>query len=68
MPGGPAEHAGVRAGDTLVELDEAAVRTIDDVHRFLSGAPIGARVRIGVVREGRRLQLEATLSQAPEEP
>jgi S1-C subfamily serine protease len=40
------------------------VATLDDVQRFLNRAPIGATIRVGLLRRGQRLDLAATLAQA----
>jgi len=66
LTGSPAEAAGVRPGDVIVALDDTTVRTIDDVHRFLSRAPIGADTQIGVLRGAERISLTAKLVAAPE--
>ena len=61
LPGGPAEHAGVRAGDVITRLGPLAVgrdRTFGDLLRlFYEGDTVG----IEVVRDGKRttLALEA---------
>ncbi len=66
VTGSPAEAAGVRPGDVIVALDDMTVRTIDDVHRFLSRAPIGGDTQIGVLRGTERISLTAKLVAAPE--
>ncbi len=64
--GSPADLAGLRPGDVIVALDGAPVTTVDDVHRFLSRAPIGAVTHLTVLRGGDRLDLAAVLSLAAE--
>jgi S1-C subfamily serine protease len=66
VPRSPAEAAGVRTGDVVVGLDETIVRTIDDIHRFLSRATIGSNVTIAVLRGAGRVSLTARLAAAPE--
>lgn len=66
LPGSPADRAGIRPGDILVALNDTLMTTIDDVHRFLSRVEIGSTVRVGVLREGQRLDLPATLTELPE--
>ncbi len=65
-PEGPADRAGIRPGDLLVSIDGLPLEGIDDLHRFLSRATIGATVTVGVVREGRLLTLPVTLGAEPE--
>ncbi|MFF8504258.1 S41 family peptidase [Streptomyces anulatus] len=59
QPGGPADRAGIRAGDLLRTLDGRAVgkRPVAEVVALLrgdgTGADEGSRVELGLVREGR---------------
>jgi S1-C subfamily serine protease len=65
--GSPAERAGLRTGDVILAFDETPITTIDELQRFLSRAPIGTTVRIGVLRGDQRLELSAVLTAAPDE-
>ena len=55
----PAARAGLRERDIIVALDDQPVGTVDDLHRELTEARIGTRLRISVVRELEKLSLEA---------
>ena len=66
VPGSPAERAGLQTRDVIVALDDSPVRTVDDMHRFLTRAEVGATVRVAVLRGAQRVELRATLSAAPE--
>ena len=59
----PAEHAGLRVEDLVVELDGAPVASIDDIQRAMTEAAIGNSVSMRVLR-GERL---ITLTLAPVE-
>jgi S1-C subfamily serine protease len=61
MPGSPAETAGLRAGDVVIAVDGTRINSIDDIHRLLNRTAPGARVRVEILRAGRRHQLSATL-------
>jgi putative serine protease PepD len=68
IPGGPADDAGVRAGtdaDVIVEVDGRAVRDPDDIAAAIAGKRPGDQVRVVVLRDGRRVSLEATLGRRP---
>jgi hypothetical protein len=58
-PGGPADAAGVKRGDILVEIDGHAVRTVEDFMFVLAGATPGAKAKITVIRDGKKVELEA---------
>jgi len=51
FPDGPAEAAGLRAGDTITTIDELPVATPADVVRALRGRP-GTTVRLAFTRDG----------------
>ena len=58
QPEGPAERAGLRRGDLIVE---AAGRTIENLYDYtfaLEAMQIGEPVTIVVEREGKRVSLE----------
>ena len=52
VPGSPAEEAGVRAGDLLVELDGRRISGLEDVQRRMEDEIIGTRVVLTLLRQG----------------
>jgi hypothetical protein len=61
--GSPAEIAGLRAGDRLVEFDGVAIANLEEYAALLFGASAGQRVVIVAVRDGERIVVEAILGQ-----
>ncbi|MBI5016365.1 MAG: trypsin-like peptidase domain-containing protein [Deltaproteobacteria bacterium] len=57
-PGGPAERAGVHLGDLIVGMNDRAVATVDDMHRFLAEWPPGRPVSLHIVRWTERATVE----------
>ena len=55
--GGPAAAAGVAAGDLIVRFGGEAVNGIDDVHRLLTAARIGAPAVLTVLRGAQKRDL-----------
>lgn len=53
----PARTAGLREGDVIVALDEKPVAGVDDLHRLLTDAQVGARCVLTVIRHTERLSL-----------
>jgi S1-C subfamily serine protease len=58
VEGGPADRAGLRPEDLIVELDGAAIEGMDDLQRVVVNELIGRSVRAGIVREGREIEVE----------
>jgi S1-C subfamily serine protease len=56
-PDSPAQHAGIRDGDLIVEFDGEPVGGIDDIHRLLTGEKVAARTSITLIRGTERLNL-----------
>jgi hypothetical protein len=63
MPGGPAEEAGLRQGDLLVELDGETLDTIVDFQGALAAREPGDRVRVKYLREGQSFECDVVLSE-----
>ena len=69
MKGGPAETAGLRAGDVVVELNGTRIHEVPDLQRHIANVAPGQRVRLGVVREGAPQRITVTVAEMPgEEP
>jgi serine protease Do len=61
--GSPAERAGLRAEDLIVELAGTPVERVDDIQRLMTEDVIGERVRAYVIRGDRWLDLELVPSE-----
>jgi Do/DeqQ family serine protease len=69
MKGGPAEAAGLRPGDVVVELDGAPIREVPDLQRRVAGVAPGQKVRLVVVRDRASVPVSVTVGEMPaEEP
>ncbi|MGB9233389.1 MAG: trypsin-like peptidase domain-containing protein [Terriglobales bacterium] len=56
-PNSPARMGGVREGDVIVALDGKPIAGVDDLHRLLTDAQVGARCELTVIRHTERLGL-----------
>jgi S1-C subfamily serine protease len=54
----PAERAGLRAEDLIVEVDGVSVGAVDDLQRLMAGDAIGRPVTARLLRQGRELTVE----------
>jgi len=64
--GTPSDNAGLKQGDVIVALDG---KTIEEVGAFRNAIGLkspGAKVNLTVLRDGRRMELTATLGKLPE--
>jgi len=62
----PAEKAGVRQGDVIVEFDGEKVRGEDQFRMMAAGRKPGSKVEVVVIRDGERRKLELTMGERPE--
>lgn len=69
LPGQPAERAGIKARDIILSLDGAPVAQPRDLIRLVSMTPVGKKVEVGVLRDGKseRLTVEIGEYKEPEE-
>lgn len=47
---GPAARAGMAPGDLIIAIADTEVKSVDDLHRFLTDWPVGKSVRISAIR------------------
>ena len=63
-PDSPAEKAGMRRGDILVELDGREIRDVNDFVYVLRRARPGERARAAVLRAGERVEMEVVFGES----
>jgi serine protease Do len=56
--GGPAEEAGIKAGDIVVEFDGKPVESMRALPRIVADTPPGETVDATVIRDGERIELK----------
>ena len=52
---GPAEKAGIEAGDVIVEFDGRAVNQMRDLPRIVAETEVGRQVPVKVLRKGKEM-------------
>ena len=65
VQGGPADRAGLRPGDVIVRMDDAAVDTVEDLFVELRHRKPSSQVRITFIRDHREQQATVTLTDRP---
>ena len=58
VEGSPAQDAGLRAEDLIIDLDGIAIERVDDVQRLMGREAIGRSVPVRVLRGDQWLDLE----------
>lgn len=59
-PDSPAQQAGLREGDVMVEFNGQPIPSIDALHKFLTGDQIGVPSRLTVIRGTEKMDLPIT--------
>ena len=67
MPGGPAAAAGLRRDDVIVTLDGQPIWDVRQLQRRVRAAPLGAPLKVVVLRERERVELPVRVGPMPEE-
>jgi len=68
LEGGPAEKAGLRLGDIVLEVDGRSIEHVDALGYRLATAGLGRAVAIKVLSRNKRRDLTINLEKAPEIP
>jgi len=63
--GGPAEQAGIVAGDVIVSFDGKPIPTMRMLPRVVAETDVGKAVKVEIVRQGERLTFDVTLGEMP---
>ncbi len=64
--GSPAEKAGLKVGDVVIQVDGVKVTNSQDVVREVLKKKVGQTVNFVVLREGKRTEIAVTTAQMPE--
>ncbi|OYT71308.1 MAG: hypothetical protein CFK49_03720 [Armatimonadetes bacterium JP3_11] len=63
----PAARAGIEPGDVVIEVDGTPVKNESQFREIIADKGPNAKVRLGILRDGKRIDLEATLTVHPED-
>ncbi len=67
VPDSPAEKAGFKVGDVVVEFNGKKIIRSSDLPLAVGRAPIGKKARVGLIREGKRRTLSVVIAELPPE-
>ena len=63
-PGGPADKAGIKAGDAITEFDGEKVRSVRQFSRLVQETPSGRTVAVALSRAGQHVAVNVTAERA----
>ena len=66
-PDGPAEKAGIKRGDVIVEFDGKKVKDISDITSYSAETAPGTEVEVKVIEDGKPKTLKITLGDFPDQ-
>ena len=67
VPQSPAERAGIKAGDIIINFAGRSIKDIGDLSRFVAETPAGRDVVVNLFREGKEVRLHVLLEEFSEE-
>ncbi len=65
MKGGPAEAAGIKPGDVIVEFNGGPIKEVPELQRRVAAAAPGQRVRLTVIRDKKPARLDVKIGEMP---
>jgi serine protease Do len=60
-PGGPADKAGIKAGDIIIKFNGVPVNRSSDLPRMIGSAPLNTKATVTVWRKGQQVDLPVTV-------
>ena len=67
LPDSPAEDAGIKVGDVIVEYDGREVGSSSALPPMVGSTKVGEKVKIRIIREGKSRTLKVRISELPED-
>jgi serine protease Do len=66
-PGSPAQKAGLKRGDIIVGYDGKTIKDSNDLPRFVAETPVGKRVDVDIIRDGKDKRVPMQIQEMAEE-
>ena len=66
VPNGPAQNAGIKSGDVIVDFDGVNVNDTRSLIRIVGSSKVGKTVIIGIMRDGKKIEIKVKLGRFEE--
>ncbi len=66
VPDGPAQNAGIKSGDVIVDFDGVSVNDTRSLIRIVGASKVGKTVIIGIMRDGKKIEMKVKLGRFEE--
>jgi len=67
LPNTPAEKAGLKEGDVIITYEGEKVKNTNDLLQKVGHAPIGQKVKLGILRNKKESEVEVAIAERPSE-
>jgi serine protease Do len=67
QPGLPADQAGIKSGDIIVDVDGTQIKTVRELQRKIAAFRPDQTVKIKVIRDGKEQTIEVKLAKLPDQ-
>ncbi len=65
MKDSPAQKAGLKAGDVITAIDGKNVEDSGHLRNIVSGAPVGSKVRLDIIRDKKKMEVGVVIGELP---
>lgn len=67
VPDGPADKAGIKAGDTIIKFDDKEVKDPEKMRDLIGSMKPGQTVNVTIKRDNKEMKLKVTLGKRPQD-
>ena len=62
----PAARAGIKQGDVITAAGGHEIKTVHDLPRLVASTPVGSKLQLTIVRDGKQKTVEASIGEMPQ--
>ena len=62
----PAARAGIKQGDVITAAGGHEIKTVHDLPRLVAATPVGSKLELTIVRDGKQRTVEASIGEMPQ--